>query len=185
MLVIILVILGINQHVINQSKPYIISIDDLQGKDIEAIVVLGCLAYSDGTPSIMLKDRLDTTIDLYENKVSDTILVSGDHQGEYDEINPMCNYLLENNVDEDDIECDPLGLCTLDSMKRASNEFNYDKIVVVTQKYHLYRAIYDARKQGIEVYGVACKNETYRGQSLREIREILARIKDVIYCNIG
>lgn len=181
----ILMVIGINQHVINQSKPYILNIDNVEVEDVDAIVVLGCLAYSDGTPSIMLKDRLDTTVELYDKQISKTILVSGDHQGEYDEINPMRNYLLAHNVNDDDIESDPLGLSTLDSMIRVNQEFKYEKVVVVTQEYHLYRAIYDARKQGIDAYGIACKDERYRGQSLRDMREVLARIKDVIYCNIS
>ena len=67
-------------------------------------------------------------------------------------------------------------------MFRAKEIFGANKIVIVTQKYHLYRSIYIARQLGIEAYGVGADPRKYVGETYREIREILARDKDFIKC---
>jgi vancomycin permeability regulator SanA len=131
----------------------------------------------------MLRDRLEKTVELYEAGVSDTIIVSGDHREEnYDEVNTMKYFLIEAGIPSEDIFMDHGGLSTYDTMYRAVNIFDVEKAVIVTQKYHMYRAIYDAKSLGIEAYGVNAEEITYSGQTKRDIREVLARIKDVCWC---
>ena len=151
-------------------------------KDVDCIVVLGCLVRADGTPSDMLTDRLLTGTELYFNGASPILLMSGDHgQKEYDEVNAMKRFALEKGVSSDDIFMDHAGFSTYESMYRAKEIFGADKIIVVTQGYHLPRALYIAKSLGIEAYGVSADIRTYRGQTVRDIRELLARSKDFAY----
>ena len=73
---------------------------------------------------------------------------------------------------------DHAGFSTYESMYRAKEVFCARRVVIVTQKYHLYRAIYVARALGLEAYGVAAAGDDYGGQLYRDIREVLARNKD-------
>ena len=127
----------------------------------------------------MLRDRLSFACDLWEEGVSDTVLVSSDRASEsYDEVTAMKNYLLAHGVPEEAILEDPMGYSTSESLKRAKDVFGYENVVVVTQRYHLYRALYIAQKTGLDAKGVNSDPYTYRGQVLRDIREFAARIKD-------
>ena len=90
----------------------------------------------------------------------------------------MKNYLVGYKIPSQDIFMDHAGISTYDSIYRAKYIFNAEKIIIVTQKYHLYRAIYIAKKLNIEVYGIESNPRTYTNQTVREIREILARTKD-------
>ena len=143
--------------------------------DSEYILVLGASVKGD-KPSLMLKDRLDKTISLYNGN---KIIVSGDHQDDdYDETTIMKKYLIENGIPQDNIIVDNYGISTYDSIYRLKNTLNIDKCIIVTQRYHLYRSIYIANKLDIEAIGVPAKDVKYRGQKFRELREFLARIKD-------
>ena len=88
---------------------------------------------------------------------------------------------LENGVPSEDVFMDHAGFSTYESMYRAKEIFGADKIIIVTQSYHLYRALYIARSLGIEAYGVASDQHTYRGQLIRDAREAAARAKDLVY----
>ena len=111
--------------------------------------------------------------------------MSGDHtRKNHDEVNIMKEYAINNNVPSEDIFMDHAGISTYDSIYRAKNIFNAKKIVIITQKYHLYRALYIANQLGLEAYGVEAPKKIYRGNTYREIREILARTKDFIKCLI-
>lgn len=178
----VILVFGINLYVKNVASKNII--EDIQNiEEQEAILVLGCQVKEDGTLSLMLKDRLDKAIELYKNGVSNKIIVSGDHGTKgYDEVNAMKKYLIENEISSEDIFMDHAGFSTYDSMYRANYIFNVKKIVVVTQEYHLYRAIYIGNKLGIETIGVPAKKVEYYGQTSRELREILARDKDFVKC---
>ena len=152
-------------------------------KDADAILILGCEVKPDGSLSLMLKDRLDKGIELYKNGVATKVIVSGDHGREdYDEVNAMKKYMIQNEVPREDIFMDHAGFNTYDSMYRAKNIFNVNKCVVVTQKYHLYRSVYIGNALGMETYGVPAQNIKYVGQLRRDIREVLARDKDVVKC---
>lgn len=151
--------------------------------DVDCILVLGCGVRPDGTPSAMLADRLQRGVSLYNSKVSPKILMSGDHgQDDYDEVNTMKDYALEKGVPTEDIFMDHAGFSTYESMYRAKEIFKAEKIVIVTQQYHLYRAIYIAEQLGLEAYGVNCNYHDYSGQLMRDIREVLARVKDFGMC---
>ena len=153
---------------------------DFNGKQYDCILVLGAGLRQDGTPSDMLADRLDVAIDLYNAGVSDVILLSGDHSSfDYDEVTSMENYCLEHDIPGEAIVKDGKGYSTYESMLNLKNEGKYKRIVVVTQRYHLYRAVYIAEKMGFEADGADAALRTYRGQLLRDLREIAARTKDV------
>jgi len=175
-------IMIINAYVKNLAKDKIKeNTNEIQ--DADAIVILGCQVKEDGSLSLMLKDRLDKGIELYKNGVAPKIIVSGDHTREnYDEVNAMKNYLIENQIPSTDIFMDHAGIATYDTMYRAKNIFGVDKCIVVTQEYHLYRSIYIGEKLGMETYGFAAKKVNYVGQTGRDIREILARNKDFVKC---
>ncbi len=187
MLVIVLVflaiILGINFFVMAKAKSKMISEEEAKNlKDVDCILVLGAGIWGN-SPSPMLEDRLLQGISLYKNGASNKIIMSGDHRTEeYDEVNVMKNFAIERDVKSEDIFMDHAGFSTYESMYRAKEIFEAKKIIIVTQKYHLYRAIYVAQQLGLEAYGVASDPREYAGQSLRELREIIARDKDCIKC---
>ena len=143
-------------------------------------IVLGAKVKADGAPSDILRDRLLTAIDLYRTGSVEKILVSGDDgQVAYDEVNAMRIYLLAANVDADDIFLDHAGFDTYDSMIRAKKVFGITKAIIVTQEYHLPRALYLANAFGIEAQGVAADRQTYLGILRYQARELLADVKAV------
>lgn len=162
-----------------------ISTSRLADFDAECAIVLGCGIEDSETPSPMLKDRLDVGIELYRQGLVPKILLSGDNGQEgHNEIHVMLKYTREAGVPEKDIFCDHAGFSTYDSMYRAADIFKVERAIIVTQKYHEYRALYIAKKLGIEVCGVASDQEAYFGQTYREMREILARDKDFLKANL-
>ena len=176
-------ILGIDIYVRNQSKDYILdSIDASKLEDVDAILVLGCQVKESGYPSAMLRDRLNRSIELYDLDASNKIIMSGDHgRVEYDEVNTMKQFAMDEGIPSSDIFMDHAGFSTYESMYRAKEIFGVEKIIIVTQEYHLYRAIYDAKALGIEAYGVSSDYFRYSGQLYRDIREVFARVKDFGY----
>ena len=175
--------LGIDYYVVKSTEKYILTPENA-GEGYDCILVLGCGVHGD-TPSHMLEDRLLQGIELYEYGASEKMLMSGDHGKEnYDEVNVMKDFAVERGVSAENIFMDHAGFSTYESMYRAKEIFTAEKILIVTQDYHLHRAIYDARAMGMEAYGVASNPRTYAGQFYRDIREILARNKDFLYCII-
>ena len=171
----------INLYVIlNTTSNIIIKEEYQQLKDVDYILVLGASVRRE-RPSPMLEDRLKKAIELYNINTQNKILVTGDHTKEdYDEVTIMKNYLLENNIPEEKIIMDPAGVSTYDSIFRVQKQLKAKKIIIVSQKYHLYRALYIANSLGIEAYGVPADDIKYKGATYREVREILARNKDFI-----
>ncbi|MGN1383882.1 MAG: vancomycin high temperature exclusion protein [Clostridia bacterium] len=182
-IIIVLIILLINFYVKNSTKNQIIEKDDYSTlKNIDCIIILGAGIWGD-KPSPMLEDRLKEGILLYNNEVSDKIIMSGDHgREEYDEVNTMKKYAIENGILSENIFMDHAGFSSYESIYRAKEIFNAKKVVIVTQKYHLYRALYIANQLGLEAYGVGADPRQYVGEIYREAREILARNKDFIKC---
>lgn len=180
-----IMMLSINFYVVNKTKSKIVT--EKQAKELESvdcILVLGAGIWGD-KPSPMLEDRLLQGIALYNNQTSSKIIMSGDHgKEEYDEVNVMKDFAIEKGVKSEDIFMDHAGFSTYDSVYRAKEIFKAQKIIIVTQKYHLHRALYVAEKLGIEAYGVASNPREYRGQVVRELREVLARDKDFFKCII-
>ena len=173
-------VLAINSYIKRSTKDLILTAEDAAAlKDVSCILVLGCLVRANGTPSDMLHDRLLCGVSLYENGVAPKLLMSGDHHREdYDEVNTMKRFAVEAGIASSDVFMDHAGLSTYDSLKRAKDVFGVRRIVIVTQEYHLYRALYIADQLGIEAYGVASDYRNYRDQWKRDFREILARNKD-------
>lgn len=182
-IVIILLILGINIFVVFSTKNNIITEESAKDlKDIDCILILGAGVWGD-KPSPMLEDRLVQGVSLYNNGVAPKIIVSGDHgTEEYDEVNIMKQFAIDKGVPSEDIFMDHAGFSSYDSIYRAKEIFGAKKVLIVTQKYHLYRALYIADKLEIEAYGVGSDPRKYSGQALREIREIFARDKDFVKC---
>lgn len=151
--------------------------------DIDCILVLGCQVKDDGTPSHMLEDRLKRGVELFEAGTSAYLLMSGDHgRQEYDEVGHMKKYAVDAGVESSAVFMDHAGFSTYESIYRAKEIFGAERMVIVTQEYHLYRAIYIAKSFGIEAWGVAADYREYSGQFNRDVREILARVKDLGMC---
>ena len=165
-----------NLHIKNTTKDRIITTFK---EEYDCIIILGAGVRKDGSPSPMLKDRLDKGIELYNKGVAPKIIMSGDHgQKRYDEVNTMKKYAIEQGVPSEDIFMDHAGFSTYDSIYRERDVFLVKKAIIVTQKYHMYRALYIADKLGLKADGVIAEDIKYSGQSGRETREILARTKD-------
>ena len=182
-IIIVIIVLGINLYVKKSTSKQIINENDCAKlSDVDCIIILGAGIWGD-KPSPMLEDRLLEGIKLYQNNVSDKIIMSGDHgTKEYDEVNIMKNYAIEKGIPSENIFMDHAGFSTYESIYRARDIFKAKKIVIVTQKYHLYRALYIANQLGIEAYGVGADPRQYVGATYRELREILARDKDFVKC---
>ena len=182
-IIMVTIIIGINLYVkISTNKQIIKENDYTELSDVDCIIILGAGIWGD-KPSPMLEDRLLEGIKLYQNSVSDKIIMSGDHgRKEYDEVNIMKNYAIEKGIPSENIFMDHAGFSTYESIYRAKDIFEAKKVVIVTQEYHLYRALYIANQLGLEAYGVGADPRQYVGATFREIREILARDKDFIKC---
>ena len=155
-----LAVVWLSAYVKSETAARILSAEEAAKQDADCILVLGCGVRPDGTPSLM----------------------SGDHGTEdYDEVNTMKRIAKESGVPSTDIFMDHAGFSTYDSVYRAKEIFCAEKVIIVSQKYHLPRALYVAEKLGLDAYGVAAADVSYRGQSYREAREMLARAKD--FCN--
>lgn len=178
----ILLPLGISIYLCASVKDQIITLDEAAKLDADAILVLGARVWDNGSPSGVLEDRLDTGISAYQAGVSDRLLMSGDHgQDDYDEVNAMKDYALEQGIPSENIFMDHAGFSTYESVYRARDIFQVKTVLIVTQEYHLYRALYIARALGLDAYGVAADRSVYSGIVGFEAREILARVKDFFY----
>jgi vancomycin permeability regulator SanA len=157
-------------------------------KKYDAIVVLGAGLRADGTPSNMLEDRLRGAIEIYKKGVAPKIILSGDCSGEYyDEVSSMKKFCIDNGVPEEDIVRDDNGFSTYETMYNVVKQMGYKKIMVVTQKYHIYRSVYIARQMGAEADGFSTDYRDYIfwAQRYRDIREIAGRIKDFFKVNFN
>ena len=169
--------------VVSSAKDRIITADEAaELENTDCVLVLGA-GVRDGNPTPMLRDRLITGISLYKSGAAPKIIMSGDHGREdYDEVNVMKSYAVENGVPDGDVFMDHAGFSTYDSVYRAKAVFEADSIIIVTQKYHLYRAHYIAERLGVNAVGVSADLDDYSGQLKRDLREIAARDKDFFSC---
>lgn len=171
----------INFYVQTSVKDQIVSMDQAENFQGDCILVLGAGVFGN-QPSAMLEDRIKTGVELYNRGASNRLLMSGDHGSkDYDEVNVMKKFAVNEGVPSGHIFMDHAGFSTYDSLYRAKDVFLAKKIVIVTQKYHLYRALYIAKGLGLEAIGVSADIRVYAGQEWRDFREVLARIKDFIY----
>ena len=173
-------LLGINSWVKSSVKDYILTEEQAaQLTDMDCILVLGCKVGTDGTLSHMLEDRLRQGVALYDLGAAPKLLMSGDHgTAEYDEVDAMKRYAVDAGVPSCDVFMDHAGFSTYESVYRAKEVFEVERVIIVTQEYHLSRALYIAEAFGLEAWGVDADYRTYWGQVKRDVREILARVKD-------
>ena len=156
--------------------------DSFDGDSADCIMVLGAGVKGE-TPSHMLEDRLLEAIKLYESGAAPKIIMSGDHsRTDYDEVNVMKTFAIERGVPSEDIFMDHAGFSTYESIYRAKEIFGAKSVIIVTQKYHLYRALYISDELGVNAVGVGADPRKYSGQAKRQIREIAARSKDMLWC---
>ncbi len=173
---------GISAFVCASVRDRILTPDDAASLSADAILVLGARVWDNGNPSGILEDRLITGILAYEAGASNRLLMSGDHgQDEYDEVNVMKNYAMAQGIPSENIFMDHAGFSTYESLYRARDIFQVKTVIIVTQQYHLYRALYDAERMGLVAYGIPADLGTYAGMPYFEAREILARVKDFFY----
>lgn len=173
---------AISAYVVASARPYVLTPEQSLGTNADCILVLGAGVWSGERPSPMLQDRLDCGIALYESGASGRLLMSGDHgRKDYDEVNVMKAYAMERGVPSSSVFMDHAGFSTYESMYRARDVFQAKRILIVTQGYHLYRALYDARALGLDAYGVAVNDRGYAAQRYYDARELLARAKDFFY----
>lgn len=179
-LIVVVIIFGINFYVKISTSKLIINNNSKKLENVDCALVLGAGIWG-SEPSPMLKDRLDVAIKLYKDNKISKIIMSGDHtKDNYDEVNTMKKYAIDKGIKSEDIFMDHAGISTYDSIYRAKNIFKANKIIIVTQKYHLYRSLYIAKSLDIEALGIEATPTNYSGQFMREIREILARDKDFV-----
>lgn len=187
----VLIILGLiaagavaatNAAVIKSTEESIVTASEAGGNEADCVLILGCGVRDDGQPCMLLRDRLDRGIELYKSGAASKIIMSGDHgRKAYDEVNTMKRYAMERGVPPEDIFMDHAGFSTYESMYRARDIFEVKSLIIVTQEYHLSRALYDAQALGLDAKGVKAKEVRYSGQIARDARELLARTKDYIY----
>lgn len=177
---------GINAAVVLTARPHILTEEEACKLDADCILVLGSSVYGN-TLAPTVENRVLTGLALYEGGASDRLLMSGDHgEKDYDEVNSMKQYCVDKGVEPNVIFLDHAGFSTYDSMYRARDIFGVRKVIIVTQGYHLYRAIYIARALGMEAYGVAADgpDHSFLSDLRNQVRESLARVKDFVICII-
>ncbi len=170
--------LGISFYVTSSVEDKIVDVDAAESFDADCIMVLGAQV-KNGRPSLMLRDRLDRAIEIHF-KTGIPLLMSGDRSGDYDEVGVMMAYAVENGVSADSVIIDPEGFSTFESVTRLK-KFGFDSCIVVTQEYHISRALYICEKADVRAVGVPAENIRYMGHRTRLVREVIARNKDFIF----
>jgi len=174
-----LLVLGINYYVLFSQSGNILTVDEIPSVgDVEYIMVLGC-GVRDGEPSDMLEDRLLRALEVAEKFPDAKLILSGNNAGpEYDEVGVMKKFCIGESFDEKKIITDDYGFSTGASVTNMKKVHGVEKAVIVTQKYHLYRALHIASQYDIEAYGVASNQRRYAKQVYYSLREVAARNKD-------
>ena len=146
-------------------------------------IVFGAAVYGDRLSSV-LRDRVETAVSLYEAGLVDKIIMSGDNQSlNYDEPSAMVAYAVRQGVPEADVQPDYGGRRTYDTCYRAQHIFDAEQVILVTQEFHLPRALFTCQMLGLESVGVSADKRPYRGARWYEIRETgatLVALRDVV-----
>jgi SanA protein len=177
--ILFLAILSVNIFINEYSKGYIYeSVDSIPYA--QAVLILGASVYSDGRLSDILKDRVITAINLYQKGKAEKILISGYGKGKnYNEVDSIKAYIVDQGIPEYAILSDYSGDDTYDSLYRAKNISKLESINIATQNYHLPRAVYIARRLGMEASGISSDLQTYQRISFFKLREEFASLKAV------
>ena len=175
--IILLIGILINVYIESVIKKHIYSDINNVPKSYTGLV-LGAFVSERGTPSYVLRQRLDKAVELYKAGKIERILVSGDHgKKNYDEVNGMKEYLLKNGIPLKDIFLDHAGFDTYSSMVRAKEIFEVDSVIIITQKFHLPRSVYIARKKGLNAYGVVANTDNKYENIYNQGRDKISRVK--------
>ena len=182
-LIAVFLTLGINAYILFQMNGRVLDIDtideEVKKAPFDHIIVLGAGVRPNGEPSPMLKERIDKGIEAYWILENTPIIMSGDSVDRYyKETVVMVEKALEQGVRQTDIIEDKYGISTYDSIWRLKHIFQGKRVLIVTQGYHLSRSIYLARAFGMDAYGFDARVIRYSGQFYRDLREIVARVKD-------
>ncbi len=181
-------VLVVSESIVDLTEEAILTAE-AAGREYDCILVLGAGVRDDGTPSPMLYDRVVTACALYTAMAAQgeaiPLLMSGDHTGDYNEVGVMKSLAVELGVPGEDVFLDHAGYSTYESLWRAREVFGAKRVLIVTQEYHLHRAMYIARELGMEADGVSADLRPYRGQTKYELREMLARYKDLFVAARG
>ncbi|WBL26822.1 SanA/YdcF family protein [Zunongwangia sp. HGR-M22] len=173
----ILITLGLEAY-IKQDTSSRIYTEIRNVPNTKTAIVLGASVYSSGKLSPILKDRVDSTIDLFKNQKVNQILISGDHgSDDYNEVDAIANYLINHGIPKNNLILDHAGFNTYDSMYRASKVFQIEDAIVVTQDFHLPRAMFIAKHLGLDYYGYQAKERAFRIETKIMKREKLANFK--------
>lgn len=180
LLLVVAAVFAIDAWVRSSTEERVLSVEQVaEVPEADCIIVLGCGVYPDGSPSPMLSDRIARGVELYEQGAAPKLLMSGDHgKVDYNEVGKMKEVALDSGVPSEDVFMDHAGFSTYETMARARDVFGAKRVIVVTQDYHLPRALYLAQSLGLDAYGVAADLRPYAGQEARDFREVLARVKD-------
>ena len=182
-LFVVSIVILINMYIIIKSHKQILKNEDIKLENIDCLLVLGAGIINNERPTLMLKDRLDKSIELYKKGFAKKIIMSGDHSKKnHDEVGIMKKYAIERGIPSEDIFMDHAGFCTYDSIYRAKEIFGANRIIIVTQKYHLYRSIYIANKLGVKSFGIKSDARVYTKMPYHFVRECLARCKNYFKC---
>lgn len=172
-----------NLIIIHNGNQKMVSDQELKRQKADCILILGAGVWNGNVPSPMLADRLDEGIRLYFEGISPKILVSGDHgRTDYDEVNVMKNYLINAGIPDTDIFMDHAGFSTYESMYRAKEIFGVKTAIIVTQEYHMHRSLYICDQLGVDALGSPADPRSYSGAFMRNVREWIARDKDMLLC---
>lgn len=186
-IVLCIIIIGtviIDLYVSNTGRKLTKEIKELSG-EFDCIIVPGAFVIANSIPSDILRDRLDVAYDVYTKMKIKRIIVSGDHGTEfYDEVNVMRNYLIKKGIPGEDVFMDHAGFDTYQTIYRARDIFEVNRAVIVTQDFHLYRALYIGKKLGLELFGVDSAIREYKYEKRNRLREFPARVKAFIECEI-
>ena len=178
----------INAYIYEFSSKYILTVEETKNYNVDCVLVLGA-GVRDGQPTHILQERILRSVEVYNTGCTDRILMSGDHGREdYDEVNTMKNFAVDKaGAVATNILMDHAGFSTYESMYRAKEIFEVESLIIITQEFHIYRAIYDARQLGLEAYGVMADgyfNFSFTKELYNDSREFLARVKDFFWCII-
>lgn len=175
----ILTFAGINFYVKRFSNPYCFR--NTESLPESRVAIIFGAGIRNNAPSKYLKDRLDAGIGAYKEGKARRLLLSGDNGSKsYDELAVMKAYCADHGVDTLQIFVDYAGFDTYSTLYRAKHIFGVEEAILVTQNYHLDRAVFIARNLDIDAVGYAADRGGYSNLRKNKIRELFATVKSVI-----
>ena len=149
------------------------------------VLVLGAGVIDNERPSDILKARLDQALEVYQQAPDKIFIMTGDHREDnYNEVAVMKKYLVSQGIPSQQIYLDHAGYSTYDSIYRLKKIIHVDRAIIISQGYHLPRALMLAEHLKIDSVGLPAA-EIDSTRSHREFREIFARLKDFAVCYLA